>query len=293
MAFFSKARSILQHTVTKHINQEISASRPSILQAIRCMSQSKLFIGGISYQSDESSLREAFSKYGDVVEARIITDRDTGRSRGFGFVTFTSSEEASAAIQALDGQELHGRRVRVNFANDRSQGFGRGGGGYGGQGGYGGGGSYGGYGGGQGSYGGQGGYGGNYNNSSGSGSYGAGGGYNTTGGDSYGSGGAGYGSSGNYPSGNSYDSGSVSYGAGSGQNFGVAGGTGGSDNYAAANNFTSSGYTANQGTGYGDGNQFDSNESSSKFGSADDVLSQGENSFQDDNEPQDYADKRA
>ncbi|CAB4269010.1 unnamed protein product [Prunus armeniaca] len=64
-----------------------------------------------------------------VIDARIISDRETGRSRGFGFITFTSSEEASSAIQALDGHELHGRRVRVNYATDRPRpNFGDGGG---------------------------------------------------------------------------------------------------------------------------------------------------------------------
>ncbi|ONI34348.1 hypothetical protein PRUPE_1G476800 [Prunus persica] len=86
----------------------------------------KTLIGGISYQTDEQSLKEAFAKYGEVINARIISDRETGRSRGFGFIT---SEEASSAIQALDGHELHGRRVRVNYATDRPRpNFGDGGG---------------------------------------------------------------------------------------------------------------------------------------------------------------------
>ncbi|MGV7428855.1 RNA recognition motif domain-containing protein, partial [Mycobacterium kansasii] len=73
------------------------------------MSTSKVFIGGLSYDTDDNSLREAFNKYGEVTDARVIVDRETGRSRGFGFVTYTSPEEASSAIQALDGQDLHGR----------------------------------------------------------------------------------------------------------------------------------------------------------------------------------------
>ncbi|PQM42146.1 glycine-rich RNA-binding protein blt801 [Prunus yedoensis var. nudiflora] len=116
MAFLSKIGNILRQTANKQIRSELSPFKLSIHQAVRCMSSmasSKLFIGGISYQTDEQSLREAFAK------ARIISDRETGRSRGFGFITFTSSEEASSAIQALDGQELHGRRVRVNYATDR------------------------------------------------------------------------------------------------------------------------------------------------------------------------------
>ncbi|XP_038688368.1 glycine-rich RNA-binding protein 3, mitochondrial-like isoform X2 [Tripterygium wilfordii] len=135
MAFLSKVGNILRQTATKQVNAEFSASRPSIYQAIRCMSSSKLFVGGISFNTDDSGLREAFGKYGEVVEARIIQDRETGRSRGFGFVTYTSSEDASSAIQALDGQDLDGRQIRVNYATDRprpayNQGYGGGGGGY-------------------------------------------------------------------------------------------------------------------------------------------------------------------
>ncbi|KAK4395792.1 Glycine-rich RNA-binding protein 3, mitochondrial [Sesamum angolense] len=104
MAFFRKAGNILGRTVSNHINQEISSSKPSIFQVIRYMSSSKLFIGGLSYSTDDASLSEAFNKYGEVAEARVIVDRETGRSRGFGFVTYSSVEEASAAIQALDQQ---------------------------------------------------------------------------------------------------------------------------------------------------------------------------------------------
>ncbi|XAR63806.1 hypothetical protein NMG60_11023899 [Bertholletia excelsa] len=139
MAFFSKSVNILKQTVSKHVNSDISGSNPSMFQILRWMSSSKLFVGGISYSTDDTSLREAFNKYGEVVEARVIMDRETGRSRGFAFITYTSGEEASAAIQALDGQELHGRRIRVNYANDRPRTGGFGGGGYG-AGGYGGGG---------------------------------------------------------------------------------------------------------------------------------------------------------
>ncbi|KAK4377843.1 hypothetical protein RND71_004139 [Anisodus tanguticus] len=157
MAFFSKAGNILRQAVSKqHINHDISASKPSIFQLIRCMSSSKLFVGGLSWNTNDNTLQEAFSKYGEVVEARVIHDRESGRSRGFGFVTFNSAEDASAAIQALDQQELDGRTIRVNIANDRTRGYGGGGGfgggnyGGGGYGGGGGGGNYGasGYGGG-------------------------------------------------------------------------------------------------------------------------------------------------
>ncbi|CAN6173252.1 unnamed protein product [Urochloa humidicola] len=79
------------------VKQSTGASS-SLYQAVRCMSSSKLFIG------DEHSLRDAFAGYGEVIEARIIMDRETGRSRGFGFVTYTSTEEAAAAITGMDGK---------------------------------------------------------------------------------------------------------------------------------------------------------------------------------------------
>ncbi|KAM0003782.1 putative RNA recognition motif domain, nucleotide-binding alpha-beta plait domain superfamily [Helianthus debilis subsp. tardiflorus] len=75
---------------------------------IRCTSSSKVFMGGLAWATDDTSLREAFSAYGEVYEARVIMDRETGRSRGFGFVTFADAETASAAIQAMDQRELHG-----------------------------------------------------------------------------------------------------------------------------------------------------------------------------------------
>ncbi|KAL2332606.1 hypothetical protein Fmac_013819 [Flemingia macrophylla] len=113
----------------------------SMLNSIRCMSSSKLFVGGLSYGVDDQSLKDAFASFGDVVEARVITDRDTGRSRGFGFVNFSSDESANSALSAMDGQDLNGRNIRVSFANDRPSGPRSGGGGYG-EGGYGGGGGF-------------------------------------------------------------------------------------------------------------------------------------------------------
>ncbi|XWS60440.1 hypothetical protein CRYUN_Cryun07bG0036700 [Craigia yunnanensis] len=228
MAFLSKFGKILRQTTNMQINAQLSASRPGLFQVFRCMSNSpssKLFVGGISYQTDDQSLKEAFSKYGEVIEARVIVDRETGRSRGFGFVTYTSNEDASSALQALDGQDLHGRQVRVNYAAERPPrnfgGGGYGGGGYGGGGYGGGGGGYGNYGGGN--YGGggygsnagssSGNYGGNvgYGNSGGSGSYGGQGSY---GGDNSGTGGIGYGSNFGQSGANNYDSGSFNVAAG-------------------------------------------------------------------------------
>ena len=94
----------------------------------------KLFIGGLSWGTTDEDLHAAFGAFGTVSEAKVITDRETGRSRGFGFVTFSTSDEAAAAIQEMDGKDLGGRTVRVNEAQQRSSGP-RGGGGGGGGGG--------------------------------------------------------------------------------------------------------------------------------------------------------------
>jgi len=89
----------------------------------------KLFVGGLSWDTNDEGLREAFERFGDVVEAKVITDRETGRSRGFGFVTFSDGNAAQAAIQEMDGSMLDGRSLRVNEAQDRQGGGGPGGGG--------------------------------------------------------------------------------------------------------------------------------------------------------------------
>jgi RNA recognition motif-containing protein len=107
----------------------------------------KLFVGGLSWGTDDQGLRSAFERFGNVDEAKVITDRETGRSRGFGFVTFGSDDDAMKAMQEMDGTQLDGRSIKVNEAQERPPRSGGGGGGGGGRGGYGGGGG-GGYGGG-------------------------------------------------------------------------------------------------------------------------------------------------
>jgi len=99
----------------------------------------KLFVGGLAWATDESSLKQHFEAHGEVVEAKVISDRETGRSRGFGFVTFAEESGAQAAMDALNDSTLDGRNIRVDFATER-----RGGGGGGGGGGRGGGGGGGG-----------------------------------------------------------------------------------------------------------------------------------------------------
>jgi len=88
----------------------------------------KLFVGGLSWNTDDPGLRQAFERFGEVIEAKVITDRDSGRSRGFGFVTLATSEAAQQAISEMDGATLDGRSLRVNEAHDKPRGGGGGGG---------------------------------------------------------------------------------------------------------------------------------------------------------------------
>jgi len=78
-----------------------------------------IYCGNISYRMTEDDLRELFGEYGNVDDANVIIDRDTGRSKGFGFVEMANDSEANAAIKALDGQENGGRQLRVNEARPR------------------------------------------------------------------------------------------------------------------------------------------------------------------------------
>jgi len=112
----------------------------------------KLYVGNLSYNVDSSQLEELFSAHGQVVSAQVINDRDTGRSKGFGFVEMSSDEEAQAAIAAMNGQQHDGRALTVNEARPKEGGGGGGGsrGGYGGGGGGAGRGGFGGGGGGRG-----------------------------------------------------------------------------------------------------------------------------------------------
>lgn len=87
----------------------------------------KLFVGGLAWATTDQSLRAAFEAHGEVKDARVITDRETGRSRGFGFVTMGDDESAKKAMEAMDGAEIDGRNVRVNEAQERSRGPGGGG----------------------------------------------------------------------------------------------------------------------------------------------------------------------
>jgi RNA recognition motif-containing protein len=131
----------------------------------------RIYVGNLPYTADNAQLEQLFAAFGEVLEAAVIMDRDTGRSKGFGFVQMANDNEAHNAIQALNGTMFGNRTIRVNEAQPRAEGGGGGRGGYGGgRGGYGdrgGGGGYGDRGGGYGDRGGYGGGGGGYGGSSG------------------------------------------------------------------------------------------------------------------------------
>jgi RNA recognition motif-containing protein len=133
-----------------------------------------IYVGNLPWQTTSDDLYQLFAQYGAVAKSQVITDRETGRSRGFGFVEMTNEAEAQAAIEALNNKPFNGRPLTVNVAKPREAG--------------GGGGNRGGYGGGRGGYGGggRGGYGGGYGGGGGGyGGAGAGGGYGDAGGDRY------------------------------------------------------------------------------------------------------------
>ena len=102
------------------------------------MSSAKLYVGNLSYDTSEAGLRALFEAHGDVVSVALVTDRETGRPRGFGFVEMGSPEQAEAAKTAIDGVQLDGRALKVDIAKEQVPRAPRSGGGYGG--GYGGGG---------------------------------------------------------------------------------------------------------------------------------------------------------
>ena len=91
----------------------------------------KLFVGGLSWDTNDEGLRNAFSEHGPVLEAKVVMDRESGRSRGFGFVTMGDATAAQNAMREMDGTTLDGRSIRVNEATDRGGGGGGGGGGRG------------------------------------------------------------------------------------------------------------------------------------------------------------------
>jgi cold-inducible RNA-binding protein len=80
----------------------------------------KLFVGGLSWDTTDDGLREAFAAHGEITEAKVITDRGTGRSRGFGFVTYARDEDGKTAIAKADGTNLDGKTIKVNEAREKA-----------------------------------------------------------------------------------------------------------------------------------------------------------------------------
>jgi RNA recognition motif-containing protein len=86
----------------------------------------KIFVGGLSWNTNDEGLRQAFEQFGNVSDVKVLTDRETGRSRGFGFVTFEDDAAADQAISAMNGKDLDGRTIKVNEAQEKPS-FGGGG----------------------------------------------------------------------------------------------------------------------------------------------------------------------
>ena len=82
----------------------------------------KLYVGGLSWNTSTDALRAAFAKFGEISEAMVVADRETGRSRGFGFVSFADHDNAEQAIEKMNGVELDGRTITVNLAREKSSG---------------------------------------------------------------------------------------------------------------------------------------------------------------------------
>ncbi|XP_074290613.1 glycine-rich RNA-binding protein 2, mitochondrial-like [Silene latifolia] len=89
---------------------------PAMLNLLRNVS-TNLFVGGLSYDTNETALRDAFTQHGDIIEVRVICDHITGKSRGYGFVKFTSEDAAASALKDMDNQLLDERNIRVQYAN--------------------------------------------------------------------------------------------------------------------------------------------------------------------------------
>ncbi len=98
-------------------------SEPAEIQSreVRVEMSKKLFVGNLSWGVDRDSLYQAFEPFGEIEDARVITDRDTGRSRGFGFVTFVEDDAGTKAMEEMNGKDVDGRPLRVNEAMERQE----------------------------------------------------------------------------------------------------------------------------------------------------------------------------
>ena len=131
-AVSERVNRLIHHNETGGPERALHPGRKTVAMA------KKLFVGGLSWDTNDDGLQEAFSQFGEISEAKVICDRDSGRSRGFGFVTFNDDEAADKAVAAMNGFQLDGRAIRVDVAQDRRSGGGGGGGGHRGGGGGGG-----------------------------------------------------------------------------------------------------------------------------------------------------------
>ncbi|KAL6141683.1 hypothetical protein ACLB2K_059971 [Fragaria x ananassa] len=101
------------------LSTSFSIIPPAILISCRALT-TKLFVGGLSFYTTDKGLDEAFSQYGQVVEAQVVSDRVSDRSKGFGFVTFASQDEAHKAVEEMNGKVLNGRVIFVDYAKPKS-----------------------------------------------------------------------------------------------------------------------------------------------------------------------------
>ena len=100
--------------------QRRGSEAPHAAQSRFVQMSKKIFVGGLSWDTDDAGLTRAFEQFGDVVDAKVITERDSGRSRGFGFVTFSNTDAVTDAIDGMNGSELDGRRLNVDVARERT-----------------------------------------------------------------------------------------------------------------------------------------------------------------------------
>ncbi|KAM5230763.1 cold-inducible RNA-binding protein isoform 5-T26 [Hipposideros larvatus] len=107
--------------------EDLSEDFNSLPQATMASDEGKLFVGGLSFDTNEQSLEQVFSKYGQISEVVVVKDRETQRSRGFGFVTFENIDDAKDAMMAMNGKSVDGRQIRVDQAgkssDNRSRGY--------------------------------------------------------------------------------------------------------------------------------------------------------------------------
>lgn len=124
MEFLKHVRGLARCSLVRHhLTHQCYAGVPALpLMHVttRGLASSKLFVGGLAWHADEKTLKDAFATYGDVNEVRIMYDRDSGRSRGFGFIHFSNESSAEDAKNGMDGKELLGRALRIDYAIDKA-----------------------------------------------------------------------------------------------------------------------------------------------------------------------------